>query len=68
MELWKFHRKLILPVFNNKIVDGYLGSVVEQSGILIEKLKQQVDTGTFDIFPFITACTLDIIFGKLFSL
>ncbi|XP_068617671.1 cytochrome P450 4c3-like [Battus philenor] len=62
LNLWKTHRKVLLPVFHNKIVEEYLGVIGKQAEILTEKLSEQVENGFFDVLPHITACTLDIVF------
>lgn len=62
--LWKAHRKVLLPVFHNKIVEQYLGVIAEQSDVLLERLTEQSGKEEFDVLKYITACTLDIVFGK----
>ncbi|CAG9788743.1 unnamed protein product [Diatraea saccharalis] len=60
--LWKVHRKVLLPVFHNKIVEEYLGVIGEQSTVLVERLSEKADKEEFDVLKYITACTLDIVF------
>lgn len=55
---------MLLPVFHNKIVEEYLGVIAEQADVLIERLNERVDGKQFDVLKYITACTLDIVFGK----
>ncbi|XP_013148149.1 PREDICTED: cytochrome P450 4V2-like [Papilio polytes] len=62
LNLWRTHRKVLLPVFNNKVVEDYLGVIGEQADILVERLSEQIGKGYFDILRYITACTLDIVF------
>ncbi|KAF9416790.1 hypothetical protein HW555_005920 [Spodoptera exigua] len=62
VNLWKAHRKVLLPVFHNKIVEEYLGVIAEQADVLIERLSERVDGKQFDVLKYITACTLDIVF------
>nr|QLI62184.1 cytochrome P450 35 [Streltzoviella insularis] len=62
LTLWKTHRRVLLPVFHNKIVEEYLGVISEQANILIDRLSEQSDKGEFDVLKYITACTLDIVF------
>lgn len=62
LNLWKCHRKVLLPVFNNKIVEEYLGVISEQANVLVDRLKERIDGGKFDVLKYITACTLDIVF------
>lgn len=37
----------------------------EQSAILVRKLSQELNKDSFNLFPYITLCTLDIVCGKL---
>ncbi|KPI96980.1 Cytochrome P450 4c3 [Papilio xuthus] len=62
LNLWKSHRKVLLPVFNNKIVEDYLEVIGEQADILVDRLSEQIGKGYFDILRYVTACTLDIVF------
>ncbi|XP_022823175.1 cytochrome P450 4V2-like [Spodoptera litura] len=62
VNLWKAHRKVLLPVFHNKIVEEYLGVIAEQAEVLVERLNERVDAKQFDVLKYITACTLDIVF------
>lgn len=64
VNLWKTHRKVLLPVFHNKIVEEYLGVIAEQAHVLVKRLKERADGREFDVLKYITACTLDIVFGK----
>ncbi|XP_031330392.1 cytochrome P450 4C1-like [Photinus pyralis] len=58
---WKRHRKVIMPTFNQRILDEFVPVFAEQSEILLEQLKKQVGKGSFDIFQLVSRCTLDII-------
>ncbi|KAL0821797.1 hypothetical protein ABMA28_005209 [Loxostege sticticalis] len=60
--LWKSHRKVLLPVFHNKIVEEYLGVIAEQSSVLVDRLAEKSGKEEFDVLKYITACTLDIVF------
>lgn len=53
-------------VFNNKVVEEYLEVIAEQGDVLVKQLNEKVDTGDFDVLKYVTACTLDIVFGKKF--
>ena len=56
---------MLTPTFHFKILEDFLQVFNEQSKILIEKLDAAMKTHQkgFDIYPFITRCTLDIICG-----
>ncbi|KAB0797319.1 hypothetical protein PPYR_08313 [Photinus pyralis] len=58
---WKSRRKLLTPAFHFQILEKYVDVFNKQSNILVEKLKERVDAGPFDIFPYVALCTLDII-------
>ncbi|KAJ3616130.1 hypothetical protein MTP99_004897 [Tenebrio molitor] len=58
---WKKHRKITTPAFHFQILEQFL-DVFESSGnTLIKKLEKEVGKKSFDIYPFITLCTLDVI-------
>lgn len=37
----------------------------EQSDVLAKRLDENCGKPEFDVYPYITACMLDIVFGKL---
>jgi hypothetical protein len=53
---------MLTPTFHFKILEEFIHVFNEQSAVLIEKLNEKVGQD-FDIFPFITRCTLDVICG-----
>nr|UZE89834.1 cytochrome P450 CYP4XH1 [Chrysoperla zastrowi sillemi] len=57
--IWKHHRKIIMPSFNQKILDTFISIFQERSNVLAKKLE--CETGYFDIFPYVSRCTLDSI-------
>ncbi|KAJ3632243.1 hypothetical protein MTP99_009260 [Tenebrio molitor] len=58
---WRKHRKITTPAFHFQILEQFL-DVFESSGnTLIKKLEKEVGKKSFDIYPFITLCTLDVI-------
>jgi cytochrome P450 family 4 len=61
---WHTHRKMITPAFHFSILDSFVEVFSEKSGILVRKLQKEVGSQGFDIYPYITNCTLDIICGK----
>ncbi|KAJ4433397.1 hypothetical protein ANN_15656 [Periplaneta americana] len=58
---WFKHRKMITPTFHFKILDSFVEVFSEKSEILVDKLKKEVGSQRFDIYPYITKCALDII-------
>lgn len=51
-------------MFHNKIVEEYLEIIAEQAHVLVQRLKERADGQEFDVLKYVTACTLDIVFGK----
>ncbi|XP_069699694.1 cytochrome P450 4C1-like isoform X2 [Periplaneta americana] len=58
---WHSHRKLITPTFHFKILDNFVEVFSEKSEILVNKLKKEIGSQGFDVYPYITRCALDII-------
>ncbi|GAB1598778.1 cytochrome P450 4V2 isoform X1 [Argonauta hians] len=58
---WFKFRKILTPSFHYNILNYFLSTMVKQSNILCNKLDVMVGKGEFNICPFITNCTLDII-------
>ena len=58
---------MITPTFHFSILDSFVEVFSEKSEILISKLQKEVGSKGFDVFPYITKCTLDIICGKKFT-
>jgi cytochrome P450 family 4 len=58
---------MITPTFHFKILENFVEVFWEKSQILLSKLKEEVGSQGFDVFPYITKCTLDIICGKNFT-
>jgi cytochrome P450 family 4 len=55
---------MITPTFHFKILDSFVEVFSEKSEILISKLQKEVGSRGFDVCPYITKCTLDIICGE----
>lgn len=60
-EKWRAHRKLLTPSFHFCILENFMPVFNEQSEILVSKLMAKAGKGRFDIYPYVTLCTLDII-------
>ncbi|XP_071052571.1 uncharacterized protein [Onthophagus taurus] len=58
---WKKMRKIITPAFHFQILEHYIETFHSASSVLIENLNKHVKKGGFDVYPYITLCTLDII-------
>ncbi|EFA01322.2 cytochrome P450 monooxigenase CYP4H10 [Tribolium castaneum] len=58
---WKSRRKLITPTFHFKILDQFLDVFNSCGNVLVQRLSSQVGKDSFDVYPFINLCSLDII-------
>uniref|UniRef100_T1J576 Cytochrome P450 n=1 Tax=Strigamia maritima TaxID=126957 RepID=T1J576_STRMM len=58
---WHIRRKLLTPSFHFRILEDFIPVFNEQSDTLIEILNQNSLKPSFDIFPLIILCSLDII-------
>ncbi|XP_039441587.1 cytochrome P450 4c3-like [Culex pipiens pallens] len=58
---WAQRRKIITPAFHFKILEEFLGTFNQQAEVLVDKLREQVGQGDFNIYKYITLCTLDVI-------
>ena len=56
---------MLTPTFHFRILEEFLHVFNEQSRVLVDLLDKKVNQD-FDIYPYITNCTLDIICGRLF--
>lgn len=62
------HRKVIMPMLNNKALNEYVEHFDFHSRICADLLDEKVDSETpFDIQPYLIHCTFDMIFGKCFK-
>ena len=57
---WNKHRKLLTPTFHFRILEDFLQVMVDHTDVLLQKLEKEAER-TFDITPFISLCSLDII-------
>nr|AZR39483.1 cytochrome P450 [Agasicles hygrophila] len=61
LDLWKKHRKMIMPTFNQQNLDSFVDIFFEQGVTLNKKLNKEVNKGAFDVFHYLSLYTLDII-------
>ncbi|XP_046746930.1 cytochrome P450 4C1-like [Diprion similis] len=59
--LWKVHRKLLQPSFNSMALKSFVGTFATQSVILAQKMEQHLDGLEFEIYRYVSLCTLDAI-------
>lgn len=65
---WHSRRKILTPAFHFKILDDFIDVFTEQSQVLVGKMQKESGKAAFNIFPYVTLCTLDIVCGKLHQL
>ncbi|XP_023288054.1 cytochrome P450 4c3 [Orussus abietinus] len=58
---WYTRRKILTPTFHFKILEDFVEIFGEQTEILVDKMSTKLGKESFNIFPFVTLCTLDII-------
>jgi len=65
-EKWRSRRRLITPSFHDtQLLRNFVLIFNEQSSIFARRLDEYAkeDNKTHDLYPYISACTLDIIAG-----
>jgi cytochrome P450 family 4 len=60
-------RKLITPAFHFKVLEQFVEVFNKKGGTLVEMLAEHVDGSEFDIWPYLSLCALDSIYGKLYN-
>ena len=61
---WRERRKFLTPAFHFQTLQGFLPIFNKQADVFVDRLKKRTQSnGVFDIYPFVTLCTLDIICG-----
>ncbi|KAG8196951.1 hypothetical protein JTE90_009010 [Oedothorax gibbosus] len=58
---WKTRRRLLTPAFHFRILDDFLPVIDSHARYLAEKLRDEVGSKSFDLVPYITLCSLDIL-------
>lgn len=63
----RFIKQILTPTFHFKILEDFIDVFQEQSAVLVSKLTQEVDKEEgFNLFKYVTLCTLDIICGTFY--
>ncbi|CAH0557343.1 unnamed protein product [Brassicogethes aeneus] len=58
---WKPRRKIITPTFHFKILEQFVDVFESKGKIFIDELSKETKNNGFDVYPYVTMCTLDII-------
>ncbi|CAL4069376.1 unnamed protein product [Meganyctiphanes norvegica] len=58
---WHTRRKMLTPTFHFKILGDFLHVMNKQAQKFVEHLKPNSEGSAFNIYPYVTLCTLDII-------
>lgn len=65
---WHSRRKILTPAFHFKILEDFIDVFHDHSSMLVTKLSNEIGKDSFNIFPYVTLCTLDIVCGKILIL
>lgn len=57
--------QILTPAFHFKILDDFMDVFNEQSAIMVKKMAKEINSDSFNIFPYVTLCTLDIVCGEI---
>lgn len=58
---WRKRRKLLTPAFHFRILDDFLPVIDNHAQYLAMKLQTELGKESFDLVPYITLCSLDIL-------
>lgn len=61
---WRVHRKLIAPTFNSRILESFVEIFSAKSEAMVKKMEVELNKEEFNIFHYVSLCTLDIICGE----
>lgn len=57
--MWRNHRKLLDPAFNNNIIKSFLSIFNEKSVTFVKVMEKHLDGRAFDLFEMMSALSLD---------
>ncbi|XP_069702069.1 cytochrome P450 4C1-like [Periplaneta americana] len=60
-ETWRIHRKIISSTFHTNVLDQFVENFAKNSAILVDKMGANFCGSTFNVYPPISLCTLDVI-------
>ncbi|CAH1183090.1 unnamed protein product [Phaedon cochleariae] len=58
---WRKRRKMLTPSFHFSILENFVDIFDRQGDIFVKELEREAGKPSFDIYPYVTRCTLDII-------
>ncbi|GBP32544.1 Cytochrome P450 4C1 [Eumeta japonica] len=58
---WKLHHKMLLPSFNQNVLNGFVDVFNRQSSVMVEAMAKELGKEQFDAYSYIGAGTLEII-------
>lgn len=58
-KLWKSHRKILNPSFSLRIVQQLVPTFDEKSRILTKQMEVELDKTPFDVYGYLSACSLE---------
>lgn len=58
-DIWRAHRKILNPAFSIKVLQPLVPLFDEKSKIFIDNLKAKVGKGEFDIYVYMSNCSLE---------
>lgn len=65
VDIWRVHRKILDPSFNINVLQSFLPTFNKKGNILIRQLSKKANQGEFDIYPQISACTLESLLSTM---
>ncbi|PSN43038.1 Cytochrome P450 4C1 [Blattella germanica] len=57
---WQSHRKMLTPAFHFSILDNFVEVFAEKSQILLKMLEKEAGSDDFDVFPYISSITNEV--------
>uniref|UniRef100_A0A2A4J337 Cytochrome P450 n=1 Tax=Heliothis virescens TaxID=7102 RepID=A0A2A4J337_HELVI len=67
VKLWKPHRKLLNPSFNQQVLQSFVGEYCSQAKFLVSSLASKVGKGPFDIQPYLVESVLKTAYRTTFG-
>lgn len=64
--VWKRHRKLINPAFNQQILDSFIGIFNKQGKRMVQKFQVKVNREPFDHSQYVRQIFMETICCKIF--